>query len=1185
MITNIQNTGYSDITQGQSTCHCARFKSTEALTGRRIMVDIGRYVSSPDDVGQMLRGYFKIYPSTPGAYAMTLQGVPSRLNNYKVTLTVISSTEFSVELCQIVGMDPNSYLVDRPYNSLDELTGSVAQGQKAIDIKVTAQFNERLEVANSMIPVNVKPFCDDFYYEIRKGKDGPLTNGWWDGEDMQAEFFFYSGIISSSFYAAIVRVDEYDNNENFIDDLNLNYASCTNITGQVEDLPFDKIIECRTIWQDESGIYSGKFLVDKSYFEPTGKYRFYIVYKDECNFSSCISGIIEQQQDETIPKINPFYETEVTFEIPSNTYTDSCYTNVLVCQYVEAYSSLPKASVLSELEAAGYPGLIWDNIFKGTEYCITDKLDINSICDGSIFVYFNYVDNGLTYKTGIEFDIPAKFAGGTFYIFNIFKFDIGGIDYRLYLPIGFYCTDYSEDITIKGDTLPDQICRDDLQTEQVFCFEGVETKSNFNARIECSGNQFGVNNDPIINADADFTTGEACLTIDWTSIEDDSECCLCLGASYDEDNPSGCDCGEFNYSWSVILQTPTNFLMAVQWDIFLTDIHNLKIYDRNSGKIYADTSDSSGSFYIGLTDDTSNLWLECSTKIGCFYTVQLQNIRIKIPDPPTKFSKTEWLCSDPVNNPPPPESKANPCSKAPAFDSYCSDLNNNDITNILNEDGGTIEVHEYSLDNGNTWNPYTSGNTITLGPTDERVYFHAVVDYDIPCYKVNLWDCIEKCVTCDIVLPVNPCDDIMSVTFSWVNEGLTVSRTIDPGCTPTEDIYKYSFDQLNWFDIVGVINTSGHNYVYLRSYVECDGCQSLYEETWERECKITCTQDGGGGTSPECLLTIDLEEIDCNLYLLHFNGNLGESSQTFDTHFIDYSASYNDRTVIEGRIRTEPTNDCNDLSFDSCYYSIKSYYRSCLSNALAFTTGGYIDHIIVSKHEASGGITPITIDLSAVIYSSPSSFVTAIRNAINTALTGMGYSQPNNYHLTVTIASGIINICFDYADVDQDTWVGIDRNNCEIQYTVDGTTPPVTLTEADNQGCPDNVTLDTSTDCQYNVGCGTLKFGANPIGGDGCGQADYVWIDDTQEFNFYNVPLIETAYTEKGTNVTHLDCTKYRLIGKAENFGTQVAWEWRNSAGTILSNLPIYDTYTNDTYTLKAVSVDGCVVEQQITIP
>lgn len=1182
MITNIQNTGLSNITQGQSCCHCARFKSTESLTGRRINVDIGRYVSSPDTTAQMLRGYFKIYPKTAGTYSMELQGVPSQLNNYKVTLTVISSTEFSVELCHIVGADSNGYLKDRPYNSLTELTGPVAQGQKALDIKVTAQFNERLEVANSMIPVNVAPFCEDLYYEFRKGKDGGLTPGWWDGEDLQIEFYFYNGILSSSFYAGFIRVDDYDNNENFVDDLTMYYASCTNVTGQVEELPYDKITECRTLWQDTNGIYSGKFIIDKSYFEPTGKYRFYIVYKDDCEWKSCISGLIEQQQEEELPKIYPFYETEVSFEIPSNTYTDSCYSNVLVCQYVEAYSSLSKASVISEFAANGFTGLEWDKIFKGTEYCITDKLDIAAICDGSFFVNFNYVDNGATYKTGVEFDIPAKFAGGTFYIFNIFKFDIGGIDYRLYLPIGFYCTDYSEDIKLVGDELADQVCRTDLESTSQLCFEGVPDQSAFNARIECTGNQTGQYNDPITNVDSDFSGGDACLTIYWTEIEDDSECCLCLGASYDEENPS-CDCGEFNYSWGVSLITPTNFLMFVKWDIFVTDIHNLKIYDRNSGKIYANTTDNNGEFYVGLMDDTSNLWLEVSTKLGCFYTVQLQNIRIKIPDPPTIYTQTDWLCSDPVNSPPPPESKANPCNVSPAFDSYCSDLNNNEITNVLNEDGGTIDIHEYSLD-GQTWLPYTSGNTITLGTNDDRVYFHALISYDVPCYNVHLWDCIKKCVTCDIVLPVNPCDDLMSVSYSWVNEGLTVSRTIDPGCTPSEDIYKFSYDQENWFDITGVINTTGHNYVYLRSYIECNGCQALYEKTWERECKITCTQDGGGGNTPECLLSIDLEEIDCNLDLLHFNGNLGESSQTFDTHFVDYT-NYNDRTVIEGRIRTEPTNDCNDLEFDSCYYSIKSYYRGCLSNADAFTSGGYIDHIVISKHEASGGITPITIDLHTIIYSSPSSFVTAIRNAINTALTGMGYSQPTNYHLTVSIVSGIINICFDYADVDQDTWIGIDRNNCEIQYTVDGTTPPVTLTEEDNQGCPDNVNLDTSIDCQYAVGCGTLKFGANPVGGDGCVQADYVWIDDTQEFNFYNVPLIETAYTEKGTNVTHLDCTKYRLIGKAENFGTQVAWEWRNSAGDILSNLPIYETYTNDTYTLKAVSVDGCVVEVNITIP
>lgn len=1172
MIQNVSQTGYNQITQGQAVCHCARFTSDEILTGRKIGVNIGRYIAAvfPTDIGALI-GYQTIYPSTAGSYDMPFMGLPEKYNNYKCTLTVIDNKEFTIEYCHLSGFDTDQYLTDRPYNALNEVLGITANGEKYLDLFVGVQFSERFETAHASIPITENSFCELSYNLCNDLGDCTLT-GWVTGEDLTMNFYIFEGVVSSQYYAGIIRIDNYTNSNEMFNDLSLNYAEMSNIAANIEPGIGAAFTESRTIWQDSSNVFSGKLKIDNAYFEAGGVYRIWIVYKDECEWKSCISKEISQQVETELPKVFPDNTISVELNCPIGIgeLTASCYHGVIPSSRATAYNTIDKDSLIAKFDDAGYPGLIWSDIFVNTEYCFSETLSENAPCVYFPIISFNVFDDTTTYLTGIEFDVPDSMAGNSFYVFNKFNFKIAGQDYQIICPILFSVIPYGDLPTIV-DPLEDQICRTDADTQEI-CFDGVPNSRKFCARFTCGGVLLSDSEVHTTTEDDDFNSGEACLTVDYSTFPNDTECCILAASSELDEGTEECICWNFIFTWKTILITPNNIILTCGWDATALDasiIQSVKIYNKTDNKVYVDTTlINSGFFYLSYqnNDKFDSAEIEIVTTTGCFYNSALPNPFNIIPQPGNTYTQNIWICNDET----PPELEAEPCELSPSFTSVCDPIGEL-IESILYDAGGTIVKWEWSYD-FNLWTDYSTPISMA---TEETVYFHAEIDLGLPCGIIHLWDCVQKCFECSTIAPVNPCLDVQELSYSWVGDIITVVQTVN--CTDTYNSLQFSFDTKNWFDYTVPVDTSGHNFCYLRSYIECnDGCTDLIELTWERECKLVCNGDGSGA-APDCLLTIDEDQTVCTMDLLHFNGTLGEASQTFDSHFIP-TALYNDRTVIESRIRTQAVSACNDTECESCYYYIKSFYRSGLSNDVAFTAGGFVDSITIASHEMGGAITPIVLSLNTVIFATNGQFAVDLKAEIASQLTGLGFSTITNYKLTVNCAAGIVSILFDYCDQETGEWVGIDRDSCEIVFDPDGVSGLTTLTEIDDQGCPDNLSLDTSPDCQYVRSCGTLKFGATPIGGDGCGESDFLWIDDIMVFNFYTIPLKENDYDEKVTNLITCDATKYTLTGKAENFGTQVAYEWKNSGGTVVGVQNIYVTYVVDTYTLTAQSIEGCLV-------
>lgn len=1152
-INPVKHIGETVLTQGQFSCHCCRFKSDLPLTGLRLYVNPGVFVDSINYDPDASKGYTLLYPSAAGTYAMPLQGISSIYNNLSATLTVISSTEFVIEYCFVVGRVVG-YLDNYTYDSYNQLFLPVI-GSYYLDIKITVVSADKLISSNCFKEVKVNNIkeCDNYYLSI----NGKSVNGWQQGSDLEIDFTLFDGVYDDIFYAGIIRVDNATNSQRFIEDLKLNYSNIGNLSGTGTPLiPYQAFADGRVIWQNSTGFSNGKVKIDKDYFEEGGEYRVYFVVKNFCEWQSCYTAIIEEEIVNTCPILD-FEFTPIVLNLQNGvTYDKEAYININPCKVLDAGIKIDKTIFDAELLSKGYNIATFDNSFTGIKVYATNSLAPNAakeILNGSLYSYVTGNTDVRTYG----FRIPDEWAGKTKYLFFEYDFSIEGNDYEIIIPIQFNVNNYSNDITLSS-ALQEYYCFENPQDVEI-CFNNANDTQNFYIGLVKNGELDSYFNAGITLDGPTFDGNKGCITVPYVNLEEDAEYCIKVMGEEDLVCDDVCPCDYIDIKWETEYKDGKRVTSLYSLLAFpAIDILNFKITDATGYEYF---SNSAGSAFILLAidgnEDQYYLNFDVTLKNGCIYHVE-QNVYN-----PDYGDIKLWLCNDGT----PPGTLAVPCEKDPILETVCI---SNQWDSMVGADGGTVLAHEYSFDYIN-WIPYTS--PVPFG-ANELIYIKYIIDYGLPCGEVTLFQCIKACDSCFGILPVNQCEEMLSVYHSISGNYLILYSS--ESCIPVYDSgIMYSTDGLIWIAYTSPIDTSGIGKIYYRRYIECaDGCSVEKNGTWDMVC-LPCGQSNQSNPD-SCSVRIIADSENCSYTLKHYNPFFGELDKSFESNFI-LLAGFRDRSLIESRVRVDFLNSCEQGVIEECYYKQQGYYVSEYTNDLALQTGGFIQDITVYRHDPSTSLFAITtITLTAITFAgSGTAFATAIRAAIVTALNAVPAIDTNNYVLTVTCTNaGFFKIRFLYRDNDLGLWIGINKTDARLRYRQTAAGALQTRTHTANQGCPLYILNDPFPFCTYTDPCGAqLKFKAIATGGTTCGSADYVFIEDTNIFNFHRVPLLkQNPYTIDAASVLSSICKLNTLVAIPNNFLNQVTYTWTKGAA-ILGTQIILKTF--ETGIIEIAVTDG----------
>lgn len=1168
ILKSVKHIGDIYLTQGQYTCHCCRYKSDTQLTGFRIYMNPATFTNIIDGSPNASSGYSLVYPSTAGTYDMTFSGIGSMYENLTAKLTVINAYEFVIEFCFIVGRS-TGYLNPYSYNSYNQIFAPIS-GTTYFDMKVTVVSADKLVVANCYKEVFVSPIelCNDSRLLI----DGAQVNGWQEGKDLEIEFAIFDGIIDDIYHAVIIRVDSATDNQSFIEDLELNYALASNTANQITtNLPFAAIIDSRVIWQESTGFYTGKIKIDKDYFTGGGSYIVYFVYKDDCKFKSCYTNIITEEIINTCPILDfPFITNLTDFDHTIN-YSKESYLNILPCKNVELSITIDKALFKAELVSKGFNVATFESSLIDFSVYATSNLSVNAtqevIQDATVQDY----TSGTNDIRLVRFEIPISWAGKTKYVFFKYTFNIEGNPYTIVIPTQFTVANFDNDIAIIS-THPEYYCFEEPENVE-FCFSNPDAAHLFNVVLLQGDDRLNVNDYGVVKDGATFDNNDGCVTVDYTELAEDTEYCLKIQGEKSIPCPLTCPCDYLTMNWERNKQTRT-ITVTASFPFTASDVVNWKISDAFNRTYFDECCFNNLTFQIpySLFAERYLISHDITMADGCIYHVEYRiwNHEEEITGGSTKV----WLC----NNGTPPGIEAMPCVKDPVLDSTCNIAGYWESN--VGTDGGTIVSYEYSHDLI-TWANYTV--PVNFG-TEERIYFKLVIDYGLPCGIVTLYQCLGRCETCFGILPVNPCGERLTVSHSQYSNSLDLLST--ETCTPSYDTgLMYSFDGITWFNYTGSIDITNKSKVYYRRYIECsDGCSEEQTGLWEVECNPcnSCSGDAGEAT---CSARIEAVSEECEYTLDHYNPYYGTGEQSFYSTFIPYTG-FSNRSIIESRIRVDLLNSCVDGIVNTCYYIQQGYYYGEYTNDLPLQNTGRIDDIRVYQHNPStSAFTLINLNTSAVSFTgSGSAFATALRANIVTGLSAFGLVDGVNYTLFVSCTNaGYFRIRFVFRDNDINVWSGINKNDARLRYRQTGAGTLQTRTQTQQQGCPQYSQLDPLPDCQFTNDCAeNLRFRALPVGGVACGSSDYVFIEDTEVFNFHRVPLSnKTTYTIHPISVLSQSCLHNTLVAIANNFGTPITYEWKKGT-TVLGNLFILKTFETGTIDLNVT--DGICSASDSTI-
>lgn len=337
--------------QGKKHTVCCRFKSDVSLTGKVIKLNLLKYNFTSTTRTDL-------YQSTYATGLMVYVGNNPSNKQAGVTLDVIDQYNFEVCVAFYATKNLNNWLTDAAQINSEAL--SVAGGtNRYFAMFVDADGSQ----AESFVPFNMKSVCEDSELVIDVG------NGFTVGENLEVTLS-NPNPVSFQYYAGFYSEHTITNQKDLVTDSLLQYATIG------DGLGFTTLITAGTGFTNASGGNQATLTIDSSAFESGGRYRLYIVYKENGIWKSCITPPIEE-----IPGSYPIVSGDITCELKDvNGATHSgycCFTNVSPCGRVEVSVTMDATTYNAALAALGLTGDIFSN-FLGSSATLNGNSLISS---------------------------------------------------------------------------------------------------------------------------------------------------------------------------------------------------------------------------------------------------------------------------------------------------------------------------------------------------------------------------------------------------------------------------------------------------------------------------------------------------------------------------------------------------------------------------------------------------------------------------------------------------------------------------------------------------------------------------------------------------------------------------------------------------------------------------------------
>lgn len=486
----------------------------------------------------------------------------------------------------------------------------------------------------------------------------------------------------------------------------------------------------------------------------------------------------------------------------------------------------------------------------------------------------------------VDIPILEAWAGQTLYVVFVWHFDLGTHQDYIYKPYRVTVGGTSADISIVT------IRNDDNEDITILCteYEGNVHVCLENAGDDCTARVLigesgtGVyTDDPIIQADEDFSSGQLCVEIDGEYLEEGKQYCIRVECIDTPDDPGGitCQCFDVDVTQSVLAVGTGQSQVQIQFTTAIT-VDSVEVTADPGGSASFESGNGIFQFNVPSINPIVVNYTMVIAVGGCVYqqsfTLTTCNV---VAD---SVNRVFDMCTGVI-------SSGDTCDNLPVITTTC-DEETGEIDATFDDSGinSTIDTEDQEMsEDGTTWVALSVPTT----PSTGELFFRWTLTFTDDCKPLTVFGHHE----CDpaTALECNNQPDLSECMFDADAETLAIEDTGIYGSAVLNNNLQYSTDGgLTWSNYTSPISTSaftdGQITLFRLNPEYSDGCPQGPEVVQEcifgsdaSNCDyssfaLACTRNGDDSFEAE--FTGDTTDLSVNQQQFTENGGASWSDWT-----------------------------------------------------------------------------------------------------------------------------------------------------------------------------------------------------------------------------------------------------------------------------------------------------------------
>lgn len=858
-------------------------ESTDLLVNQTIYVVPSFFASNlAADLPGVPSVYFSaIYKPSLATSEMGLTGVGDIWKNGRVLIEYVTAKQFKIHLRFLNVADTRGSLGSTAINNNDRFLRkaySNVPGFQGIDtvydvLKYLALqiYTSGGEAVTSNISYRAQPInTQNFTYTFSVGNQ--QKNGFSAIGNTTFSFLIGEEFVGSEYYAGIYRVDAVQSNDDYIDDLDVQYAKINDSVTQADQFPFNRFVAGTPIVHSGPNAL-GTFEIDNLYFNPFGTYRFFVVFKVGDQWYSKTSEPFSRDTQEIGP--GPVYG-DITYQIQtydsnSLTYPASCVSGISPYERIKVCVSMDKATYLTSAQAEGASGTFDTNYvsiegYQGLQMpnFKTGGLGADSPLLQAFFPDVTGLDADSAEATACyEFRIPGSWAGSTRYLTFVFTFDMGTHTDYIYVPVvlnvntenstfvtnpqfsgdftDVICSDFEGDVTLDLDL-------SDLPTGYDIIPMLIKNGKTLEEDLYLNDNLDRITSG-IITGDDGASAGTTSLQFVFDAGELDPRAEYCLRLVFKEDisdtsNPDGVDCDCFDFDATQTVLSFNNSTTQLQFEFDAASYLTALSYEVQNWNIIAETVDGEVLASESFTDSSGSFTFEYPTPLfaevvykfnvilrnGCTYNAEF-TMQSYVDNNVERVYTAEDIC-----DPPDALFFSAGCLNYPTIEATCDDSGD---TIALSNGGSILSTPTSDTLYYNTTGEDDAYSEYTTPVVATEIWAKRVVEFSDGCPDVEVYDYF----TCEFTEQECSDDIGLETDYDPGAQTLAVSKTGTVVCGFSADNIQYSIDDgVTFTDYSTPLDVTSINEVVFVRTLECsDGCPEVTTElAWDKSNLLNC---------------------------------------------------------------------------------------------------------------------------------------------------------------------------------------------------------------------------------------------------------------------------------------------------------------------------------------------------------